>query len=135
MIDTDALVTWVNAISTEIEMKFVKGPRNPEFLKADLVGTITPLEGAGLTLEAAGSLSSFQIRMQSREHQESALRKSAFQIDEALVFGDWPADVWGTRIQYVGRTGGEPAILQEDEFDRVAYVCSYVAHETPERPA
>jgi hypothetical protein len=55
-------------------------------------------------------------------------------VDDALLFGvNLPDQLWGTRIQYIDRLGGEPAPVQEDELDRVAYLCSYVAHETPER--
>lgn len=133
MIELPSLITWLDAITTELDLKFVKGPRAPEFLRGDRVAVVTPLEGPGLTLEGAGSVASFQIRVVAREFEEDELRKSAFQLDDALLFGDYPANLWGTRIQYVSRTGGEPSSLQEDEHDRVAYVCSYIAHETPER--
>lgn len=133
MIDLDDLVTWLTAVPTELDYSFRKGPRQPEFGQADLVALVTPLEGPGLTLDGLGSVSSFQIKLVAREHQETACRKSAFQIDDALLFSDTPGDLWGTWIQYVNRLGGEPASLEEDEHDRIAYVCSYVAHETPVR--
>lgn len=133
MIDLPLLVAWLDSVDTVLDLKFVKGPRAPEFLRGDRVAVVTPLEGPGLTLEGAGSVASFQLRIVAREHDEDALRKSAFQVDEALLFGSYPADLWGTRIQYVDRTGGEPSSLVEDEHDRVAYVCSYIAHEMPER--
>lgn len=133
MIDLDELCQWVSALPTTLSFKVVPGPREPEFLQADLVGTITPIPGPGLTLEGSGDQSAFQVKLVAREYQGNDLQLSAFQIDTALLFVDVPAELWGTQVQYVTRTGGAPSALQQDELDRVAYVCSYIAHETPER--
>lgn len=134
MIALDLLVTWLNAVPADLDFLFVSGPRKPEFGRADEIGVVTPLEGPGLTLEGAGSVASFQIEIIGREHKLALIQKTAFQIDSALLFGDTSGvDLWGTFVQYVSRTGGEPTLGQEDEFDRVSYTCSYIAHETPER--
>lgn len=134
MIVLTQLVAWLNAVPNELDIKFVPGPRKPEFGRADELGVVTPLEGPGLTLEGAGSIASFQVEIIGREHKLDEIQKTAFQIDTALLFGDVNGvELWGTFVQYVGRTGGEPALGQEDEFDRVSYTCSYIAHETPER--
>lgn len=134
MIDLEALVAWFSAVNTDLAYTFVAGPRVPEFGNADVLGVVTPLEGPGLTLDGLASVASFQVRMIGREYQHTRVRKSAFQVDDALLFGvNLPDQLWGTRIQYIDRLGGEPAPVQEDELDRVAYLCSYVAHETPER--
>lgn len=132
MIDIVALCAWTTAVPTELGFEFVPGPREPEYGQGDLVGVITPLEGPGLVLEGAGDRSSFQVKLVSREFQANELQRAAFAIDQALVFGDYPAELWGTQVQFVTRTGGQPSVIQEDEHDRVAYVCSYIAHETPE---
>lgn len=134
MIDLTLLVAWLNTVPNDLGTKFVPGPRKPEFGKADEIGVVTPLEGPGLTLDGLGSVGSFQLEIIGREHRLAVIQKAAFQIDSALLFGDTNGvTLWGTFIQYVSRTGGEPALGQEDEFSRVSYSCSYIAHETPER--
>jgi hypothetical protein len=133
MINTELLVTWLAAVPTELTMVVVSGPRHPEFGRGDRLVIVTALGGIGTTLEGAGDTASFQLRLVSREHEREALQKTAFQLDTALLFGDYPADLWGTTVQHVDRSGGGPESSQEDELDRVAYVCTYIAHETPER--
>jgi hypothetical protein len=133
MIDLDLLATWLTAVPTELQLQFKPGPRLEEFQRGDRLGLVLGLSGIGLTLEGGGDVASFQIRTVAREFEEAKLRKSIFQIDNALLFSAYPADVWGTRIQWVDRSGGQPESQQQDALDRVAYVCSYIAHETPER--
>lgn len=133
MIEMDQLVVWLNAVPTDLGTAFVDGPRQPEFGNADDVAVVTALGGLGLTLEGFGDQPSFQIKMVSRDHRRSVLHRSIMQIDTALLFGDFPADLWGTRVQYVDRSAGPPESAQEDELDRVAYVCTYIVHEMPER--
>lgn len=133
MIDLDALASWLDEVPTTLDFKFVAKTRQEEFGRGDLLAQVTPLPGAGLVLDGLGNASSFQVRLVAREYQESDLRRSAFQLDDALLFGTYPADLWGTRVVYVDRIGGEPSSLEEDQLDRVAYVCSYVALEVLER--
>lgn len=133
MIDMVALAQWLDAVPTELDLRFSASSRQEEFGRGDLVGQVTAQPGPGLILEGMGSVASFQIKAVAREHQEPALRVSAFQLDDALLFGPFPAEVWGTRVISVDRLGGEPSSLPEDELDRVAYVCSYIAYEMPER--
>jgi hypothetical protein len=133
MIDPELLRVWLQEVPNDLSMEFVEGPRVPEFLRGDDIGVVTMLEGPGYTLEGSGGFGSFQLRLVARERDQDKLRRTAFQLDNALLFGDYPVDIWGTWITSVDRTGGEPSPLQEDEHDRVAYVCSYIAHETVER--
>lgn len=133
MIDLGLLIVWLDAVPTSLEYRFVRGPREPEYGRGDQVGVVTPVGGPGLTLEGAGELSGFQVKLTGREFQHDLIRRSAYEIDTALLFGDYGTDLWGTRVQYVDRTGEPPSALQEDNLDRVAYVCTYLVHETPER--
>lgn len=112
-------------------MVWFKGPREPEFGNGDRLAVVTPLGGAGVSLEGVGDQPGFQVRMMAREFELAELKLSVYAVDRELLLGQqFPADIWGTRIQYVTRTGGGPSPLQEDEFDRVVYVCSYAVHET-----
>jgi hypothetical protein len=130
MIDAELLRVWLDAVPNELSLPFRRGPRPPEFANADRIGIVTMLEGPGERLEGAGDMASFQLRLVAREFETEKLRRSAFAIDSALRFGDWPLDVWGTHVISVDRAGGAPSELQEDELDRVAYVCTYNALET-----
>jgi hypothetical protein len=132
LIDLDALVTWLAAVPTATGAPVVKGPRQLEFGNADELVMVDALGGLGMTLEGAGDQPGFRLKLVAREFREAQLRQTAFQLDTALVFGDYPDDLWGTRIQYVERSAGPPELLPEDELDRVSYVCTYIAHETPE---
>lgn len=130
MIDEQLLLNWAKDLVLPAVFGWYKGPRQPEFGSGDRVAILTPQGGAGLTLEAIGDQPSFQVRMIAREHDVDLLKASAFIVDDELVRGDYPHDLWGTRVQFVTRVGGAPAPLQEDELDRVAYVCTYLVHET-----
>jgi hypothetical protein len=130
MLDPELLKDWLNLVPNTLSIPFVRGPRSPEFSHADLIGVVTMLEGLGESLEGIGDHPSFQLRLTARENQQADLYRSAHQIDDALRFGDYPADLWGTWIVAVTRSGGGPSELQADEHDRVSYVCTYNAFET-----
>lgn len=132
MIDYDLLIQWLNAVPTELGHRFIEGPRQPEFQLEDQVGMVTPQPGPGLTLDGLANVASFELKITAREHKQGALRRTAFALDSALLWGPSQGAIWGTRVQYVDRIGGEPNKTQEDEHDRVAYSCSYIVHETPE---
>jgi hypothetical protein len=125
MIDPALLVTWLNGVALELEIPFKRGPRQPEFGNGDLLGLVTMLEGSGESLEGIGAGPSFQLRIVGREHQQDALYRSAHAVDAALRFGDYPAELWGTQVVTVNWSGGGPSELLEDEYDRIAYVCTY----------
>ena len=132
MIDYDLMIAWLNAVPTELGHQFVLGPRQPEFQLADKVGLVTPQQGPGLTMDGLANVPSFELKVTAREYQHMPLRRTAFALDKALLFGAYPATLWGTRVQYVDRIGGEPGSFPEDEHDRVAYLCGYIVHEMPE---
>jgi hypothetical protein len=129
MIDADLRLAWFKELELPSSFGWFNGPRQPEYGNGDLVGLVTDLEGPGEDLEGMGDWGSFQVRLVGREFELPNLRASAFLVDSSLRFGDYPADLWGTRIRTVTRTGGQPSVLLEDDLDRVAYVCTYLAHE------
>lgn len=130
MLDPGLLIAWLNELPNELGLKVSRGPREPEFGRADLVGVLTMLEGPGESLEGIGDIASFQLRLTARERLQDGLRRIAFLFDEELRFGDYPADLWGTWVVSVSRAGGAPSELQTDEHDRVSYVCTYNVFET-----
>lgn len=132
MIDYDLLIEWLNAVPTELGHQFILGPRQPEFQLDDRVGLVTPQQGPGLALDGLANVSSFDLKLTAREHQHMPLRRTAFSLDAALLWGPTRGSIWGTQVQWVDRTGGEPGSIPEDNLDRVAYLCSYIVHEMPE---
>lgn len=132
MIALQLLCDWLSLVPTELGHRFEPGPRQPEYGRGDKIGLVTLQPGPGLALEALADQPSFEVKMTAREFQHAKLERDVFAIDRALLFADYPDDLWGSRVQYVTRVGGAPAPIQEDEMDRVAYVCSYVVHEMPE---
>lgn len=132
MIDYDLLIEWLNAVPTELGHQFILGPRQPEFQLDDRVGLITPQPGLGLAMDGIANVAGFDLKLVAREHQHMKLRRTAFAFDAALLYGPSQGPIWGTQVQYVSRTGGEPGSFPEDDHDRVAYICSYIVHEMPE---
>lgn len=130
MISLKLLVEWHRALVLPIEFGWFPGPREPEYGVGDNVAVITPSQGPALDLEGVGDWSVFQTKLVGKEHQYDDLQKSAFEADRQLVRElTLPADLWGTRVVTVDRVGGQPDMLQEDEHDRIAFVCSYLVHE------
>lgn len=129
MISTRLLADWLttSASATALAPKVVPGPRAPEFSKADTVGLVTMLPGAGLALEGLFDQPAFQLELIGRERDQDKLEDAFTVLDRALIWLDVPADLWGVRVVQVGRTGGGPAATQQDEHQRVSYACSYWA--------
>lgn len=131
MLDDQALADWLTAIPTDLTVEFQVGPYRPEFMKADTIGLVTPTAGPGEIREGLWDGAAFQIQLVGRDRDRAALKSSAFQIDQALRFGDFPAQLWGTWVTAVGRVGSGPTPLQEDEHQRQAWTCTYFAEISP----
>lgn len=129
MIDDELQRVWLENVVDDLNVPFVVGPRIPEFGTADVLGVVTPVPGAGPTLEGINTVVGFQIRMIAREHAYAQLKSSAYQIHKALLFADVPANIWGTRVVWVNTAGGDPASepADPDDQDRVAFTCTYLA--------
>lgn len=129
MIATVELANWLTAAvaATALAPKIIPGPRVPEFVKADTIGVVTLLPGAGLALEGLFDQPAFQVELIGRERDRDELEDAFDEMDRALIWLDVPANLWGTRVVQTGRTGGGPASTQADEHQRISYACSYWA--------
>lgn len=127
MIDDQALAEWLTAVPTDLEVRFRTGPYRPEFSQADLVGLVTPTVGPGLIEDAAWDVEGFQVEIVGRDRDRAKLKSSAFQIDRAIVLGDYPAALWGTWVRVAYRSGSAPSSQQLDEHQRQSFVCTYLA--------
>lgn len=127
MIDDQALADWLTAVPTDLVVKFRVGPYRPEFAQADLVGLVTPTAGPGLIEDGIWDVQGFQIEIVGRDRDRAGIKSSAFQIDQALVFGDYPAMLWGTWVRVAYRSGSAPTSQQLDEHQRQSFICTYLA--------
>lgn len=129
MIDDELQRAWLDAVSTDLDIEWVVGPRIPEFGNADLLGVLTPVAGPGPTLEGINTVVGFQLRMVAREHDYAKLKATAYTVHKALLFADVPADLWGTRVVWISTAGGDPNPEPADgrDLDRVAFTCTYLA--------
>jgi hypothetical protein len=131
MIDESLLADWLSAVPTVLTIKFVVGPYRPEFGKADTIGVVSGTPGPGLLDDGLWNGSGFQVMLEGRDRDHAKLKQAAFDIDHALIFGDYPASLWGTWVRSVDRTGGEPSPQQADEHQRQQYFCTYFAEVSP----
>ncbi len=129
MINTQLLAQWLTtqASATALAPRIVSGPRAPEFVKADIIGLVTPLPGAGLALEGLFDYPAFQIELIGRERDQDKIESAFTTLDRALVWLDLPSTLWGVRVVQLDRVGGGPAATQQDEHQRISYTCSYWA--------
>jgi len=127
MIDEQALADWLTALPTALSVKFNPGPRKIEFVRADTAGLVSMLPGAGLAPDGLFDQPSFQVEIVGRERDRTGLRQSMELVDQTLIGLDSPGALWGTWVNWVGRTGSGPAQGQEDEQDRISWACSYLA--------
>jgi hypothetical protein len=129
VIDDQLQRDWLDAVSTDLAIEWVVGPRIPDFGNADLLGVLTPVTGPGPVLEGINTVVGFQLRMVAREHDYAKLKNTANTIHRALLFADVPADIWGTRVVWIDVAGGDPVPEPADgrDLDRVAFTCTYLA--------
>lgn len=128
MIDDALLAAWLQNVNDELSVPYFVGPRIPEFGRADVLGVVTPSPGLGLTLEGVNQVVGFQIRWVAREASYAKLKLSAYQTDRALIFADFPTQLWGAWVTSITRAGGEPSPELGDgrDLDRVAFTCTYL---------
>lgn len=126
IVDQD-LADWLTAVPTVLGVKFQVGPYRPEFNQADLVGLVTPTVGPGQIEDGMWDVVGFQVALVGRDRDNARLKKSAFQLDDAIIQGDYPAALWGGWVRVAYRSGSAPSPQQLDEHQRQAWICTYLA--------
>lgn len=132
MIDPVLMAMWATAVlqGQPQAPRFEVGPPRPELEFPDNLGMITPMPGPGSTTEGLIDLPVFQIRVRGLAPYLLQLANQANILDQALVFGVYPANIWGTRILAVTRSGSGPVPINEDEANqRISYLCNYLVTE------
>lgn len=133
VIDLSQVATWA---ATQIQYldpptQFVVGPEVPETEFPDTLGFITATPGPSGGMEDVERWGGFQVRIRTLYPYVNAALMQADVIDQALLFGPDPyGPLWGTQIQGVQRSGGQPIPLLEDgPHQRISVICTYLARE------
>lgn len=132
MIDAKLLALWLSALLTGQPQapSFAVGPMRPELEFPDNLGIVTPMPGPGSGTEGLLDFPVFQIRVRGLQPYYGQLANQANMVDQALVFGLYPANIWGTRILAVTRSGSGPVPIDEDSVNqRISFMCNYLATE------
>ena len=127
MIDDAQLAAWLTAVPTALTVQFQVGPYRPEFDRGDLVGLVTSTTGPGLIEDGMWDVVGFEVLILGRDRDQSQLKTSAYQIDTAIVLGDYPAALWGGWVRSAYRSGSGPVAQQLDEHQRQMFSCTYLA--------
>jgi hypothetical protein len=134
LIDMTALAAWCAGQCIGIDnapTTFTVGPAGvPEFDFPEIQGFVTEFPGGASQMEGIVRLRTVQVRIRTLVQYYDSGRACAEAIDLALTFGNWPANIWGTRILTVGQTGSGPSPTTEDQLSgRLAFTCNYYAEE------
>lgn len=129
---SDEIIAWLGTLGigagldVDIEA-VVSGPYIPDM--PHRVAVITPIAGAGETLNGLGDISGFQLLVRGDPNDPPSAERLARGADRAIRFSPFPMDVAGglLRLARVMRSGGGPAVLaMEDDADRVSLTCNYL---------
>lgn len=132
MIDPDLMALWLSAVLTGQPQAptFAVGPDRPELEFPDNLGIVTPMPGPSSSTEGLIDYPVFQIRIRGLAPYRFQLANQANMVDQYLLFGVYPANIWGSRILAVARSGSGPVPIAEDEVNqRISYMCNYVVTE------
>lgn len=130
----DQLAAWCAALVADIDNAptvFTIGPELvPEYEFPEIQGFVTEFPGGASEMEGIVRLRTFQVRIRTLLPYYQSGRACAERIDLALMFGDWPQNLWGTRILAIGQTGSGPSPVTEDQqAGRIGFTCNYYARE------
>jgi|SRR4051812_48512942 hypothetical protein len=130
---TRAIIDWLATLGVgdglTVDLVMSPGPYVP--VMPDNVGVVTTVPGPGLFLEGAADTSGFQLLIrgvQDPTSKDASAEENALRADRLILTADLPAEVaTGVRLLPLSRSGGRPAPLaQEDDGDRITFVCTYL---------
>lgn len=115
----------------QVGIKFMVGP---EFLELpDQMGLVTATEGAGFMNDGLFEAVGFSVMIRGDQNKYSDVEGFAKLVDDLVVFGDYPHELWGGYVISAYRAGAAPAPQpQLDSGRRVIFSCSYIAQEAVE---
>lgn len=116
-VDDGPLMPWIQP-----------GPPLPQFVKAspNALVFLTPGVGAGLDMEQLFDRPSTNVRVYGPQGDFDAAEALAQTIDKLYLAVNGNATVGDTKVLYIVRAGGSPALYGYDEADRYIFTCSYI---------
>lgn len=125
------IVVWLASlgigVGRALDVLVWEGPDYPD--TPDELFVVTPIAGAGETLEGIGDMVGFQLLTRGPQLDPSGAQKMAYHADRAIRFSGFPCDVAGgaLRLARVLRSGGAPALLgPADNAVRSILTCNYL---------
>lgn len=124
------MIEWLAALGIgprlAVDLEMVEGPYVPDM--PDRVGVVTPVAGAGESMDGVSDMPGFQLLVRGDQGDPSSGYRLALAADRRIRFDSFPATTpCGLRLVRVVRSGGGPALLpREDDGDRVTAVCTYL---------
>lgn len=121
---------FVTAVYFEelIGVPFNVGPEIREM--PDTLGTITKVGSSQMMNDGLFERIQFQIALRGMQNMYTDVEGYAKQVDDLIVFGDYPHEHWGSYVISAYRSGVGPAPQPAlDAGRRVIFVCTYTAQE------
>lgn len=130
------IVTWLRGLGLGVgwmtgsegpDVPVEVGPYVPDM--PDCLFVVTPIPGAGATMEGIGDVTGFQLRTRGPQVDPDAAERMAKIADRMIRDADFPVDVaaGGLRLVRILRSGAGPAELPTDDSgDRTTLTCNYL---------
>lgn len=97
----------------------------------DRLAVVTTIPGPGLFMEGIADTGAFQLLirgLQDPTSLDASAEQDALRADRLILRAPLPAEVaTGVRLMPISRSGGRPSpVAQEDDGDRITFVCTYL---------
>ena len=122
---TKDIITWLQGLGVAVPL-YPGTQRIPEM--PDRIAVVTPLPGAGLSLEGLADTPGFQLRVRGAQNSPDDCEAIAYDADKRILAAGFPVTIGAVRLTSITRSGGRPALLspQPDAGNRTEMVCTYL---------
>jgi hypothetical protein len=114
-------------LGDRVGIKFVVGPDVPDM--PDQLGILNLLPGGGLINDGLFDTPQVGVVIRGTQNMFADVEAYAKLVDDLIVFGDYPHELWGSYVISAYRAGGAPAPQQMDSGRRVLFSCTYTVQE------
>lgn len=122
---TKDIIAWLQTLGVTVPLH-PGTQRIPEM--PDRIAVVTPLPGAGLSMEGLADTPGFQLRCRGAQYSPDDAEAIAYDADERILAAPFPATIGTVRLTAVTRSGGRPALLSAlpDSGNRTEMVATYL---------
>lgn len=130
---TADIITWLGTLGVgrggTVNLPVRPGPYVDA--EPDRLAVVTTIPGPGQSMQGVADTGGFQLLIRGRQDPTSrdpSAEQDALAADRLILRAPLPAEVTpGVRLMPVVRSGGRPApVPQEDDGDRISFVCTYL---------